>query len=181
MMQVYVKKNLGKIILAFLFLLTINACSYNESKIKGIVDREIGSGLIVERARLELEKQLGRNHSKLKSSLLETVSKKIKIDYEQIIIEGRRARVHVKAEIPRLEDIGALFSEARNIPRDKLIEFNTEELVKEINKTSRRPASRNELQTELYEFYIDFEKTKEWIPNRDQLGKAYSRKNLVAR
>lgn len=181
MVMGHVKKNLGKIILAFLFLLAINACSYNESKIKNIVDREIGSGLIIERARLELEKQLGRNDSRLKSSLLETVSKKIKIEYDQIIIEGRRARVHIKAEIPRIGDIGALFSEARDIPRDKLIDFNMDELLKEINKSSRRPASKNDLQTDFYEFYIDFEKAKEWVPNRDHLSRAYSRKNLVIR
>lgn len=174
-----VKKNMGKLFSAFLLVVLFNACSLNESKIKSIVDREIGSGLIVERARLELEKQLGRGHSKLKSSLLEAVSGKIKIEYTEVIVQGRRARVHVRAEIPRLEDIGALFSEARHFERSKIVDMSAEELMKEINKSSRRPASQNDLQTELYEFYVDFEKGKEWVANSEQLKKAYSKKNLV--
>ncbi|MGZ3690097.1 MAG: hypothetical protein ACXVAX_01250 [Pseudobdellovibrio sp.] len=180
-MPKFAQRNLGKIVFAFMFLILINACSYNESKIKSIVEREIGSGLIVEKARLELEKQLGRGDSKLKSSILEAVSNKIKIEYDEIIIEGRRARVHVKAEVPRLEDISALFSEARNIPKNKLADMSADELIKEINKNSRRPASENDLQTELYEFYVDFEKNKEWVANSDQLKKAYSKKNLTVR
>jgi len=175
------RKNIGKILSAILVVVLVNACSFNESKIKSIVDREIGSGLIVERARLELDKQLGKTDSKLKSSLLEAVSSKIRIEYTEIIVEGRRARVRVRAEIPRLEDIGALFSEARHMERSKIADMTIEELVKEINKSSRRPASQNDLQTEFYEFFVDFEKNKEWVANTDQLKKAYSKKNLVIR
>lgn len=162
-----------------LLLIFFNACSLSESKIKGIVDREIGAGLIVEKARLELEKQLGRGDSKLKSSMLELVSSKIKIEYTEVIIEGRRARVHVRAEIPKLEDIGALFSEARMLPKEKIAEMSADELMKEIMKNSRRPASENDLKTEVYEFNVDFEKNKEWVANSEQLKKAYSKKNLV--
>ena len=175
----FLKKNIGKLLGAFLLVLLFNACSFNESKIKSIVDREIGSGLIVERARLELEKQLGRGNSKLKSSLLETVAGKIKIEYTEVIVQGRKGRVHVHAEVPRLEDIGALFSEARHFDKAKIVDMTAEELMKEINKSSRRPASQNDLETETYEFYVDFEKGKEWVANADQLKKAYSKKNLV--
>ncbi|MCC2678723.1 MAG: hypothetical protein K0R29_1299 [Pseudobdellovibrio sp.] len=177
----FVKKNIGKIVSALLLVVLFNACSLNESKIKSIVEREIGSGLIVERARLELDKQLGRGHSRLKSTLLESVSSKIHIQYTEVIVQGRRARVHVRAEIPRLEDIGALFSEARHFERAKIVDMSAEELMKEINKSSRRPASHNDLQTETYEFYVDFEKQKEWVANSEQLKKAYSKKNLVIR
>jgi hypothetical protein len=180
-MPTFLKQNIGKIVCAILVVVLVNACSFNESKIKSIVDREIGSGLIVERARLELDKQLGRTDSKLKSSILETISSKINIEYAEVIVEGRRARVHVRAEIPRLEDIGALFSEARHLDRAKIVDMTEEELIKEINKTSRRPASQNDLQTDYYEFYIDFEKNKEWVANSDQLRKAYSKKNLIIR
>ena len=179
MLAKFFKNNVGKLISAMLILVLVNACSFNESKIKSIVDREIGSGLIVERARLELDKQLGRGDSKLKSSLLEMVSSKIKIEYTEILVQGRRARVHVRAEIPRLEDIGALFSEARNLPKEKIAEMTADDLLREINRSSRRPASQNDLQTELYEFNVDFEKNKEWQANTDQLKKAYSKKNLV--
>jgi ribosome-associated translation inhibitor RaiA len=180
-MPKFLKKNIGKIICGVLVVVLVNACSFNESKIKSIVDREIGSGLIVERARLELDKQLGRTDSKLKSSILEMVSSKIRIEYTEVLVEGRRARVHVRAEIPRLEDIGAIFSEARHMDRAKIVDMTADELVKEINKSSRKPASQNDLQTEFYEFYIDFEKNKEWVANSDQLRKAYSKKNLVTR
>lgn len=180
-MDKLVKKHIGKVICAILVVVSVNACSFNESKIKNIVDREIGSGLIVERARLELEKQLGRGDSKLKSSILDMVASKINIQYDEVLVQGRRARIHVKAEIPRLEDIGALFSEARNFPKDKIVEMSAEELLSEIGKTSRRPASFTDLQTEYYEFYVDFEKNKQWIPNSDQLKKAYSKKNLIIR
>lgn len=176
-----VKKNMGKIMGAFILVVLFNACSFNESKIKSIVDREIGSGLIVERARLELEKQLGRSHSRLKSSLMDSVSSKINIEYTEVIVEGRRARVYVRAEVPRLEDIGALFSEARHFDRAKIVDMSVEELKKEINKSSRRPASLNDLHTDVYEFYVDFEKQKEWVANSEHLKKAYSKKNLVIR
>jgi hypothetical protein len=179
MMAKFSKKQMGKIIIAILVVVMVNACSLNESKIKNIVDREIGSGLVVERARLELEKQLGRGDSKLKSSFLEMVSEKIKIEYIEVIVQGRRARVLVRAEIPRLKDIGALFSEARHLPKDKIVDMSAEELMKEINNNSRRPASQNDLETEHYEFYVDFEKGKEWVANTEQLKKAYSKKNLV--
>lgn len=180
-MPVFVKNNMWKLISALALVVLFNACSFNESKIKSIVDREIGSGLIVERARLELDKQLGRGHSRLKSSLMDSVTSKINIEYTEVIVQGRRARVLVHAEIPRLEDIGALFSEARHFERAKIVDMSVEELKKEINKSSRRPASQNDLQTEVYEFYVDFEKQKEWVANSEQLKKAYSKKNLVIR
>ena len=166
-------KYIYKILAAVSFIALINACSMNESKIKSIVDREIGADLIVEKARLELDKQLGKQHSKLKSSLLDMVSDKI------VIVEGRRARVRIHAKVPKLEDIGALFSEARNMPREKILDMSAQELVREINRSSRRPASQNDLRVEHYEFYIDFEKNKEWVANTDQLKRAYSKKNLV--
>ena len=162
-----------------LLVLMFNACSMNESKIKSIVDREIGAELVVERARLELDKQLGKKDSKLKSSMLEMVESKIDIEYTEVIVEGRRARVKVSAKIPKMEDIGALFSEARHLPREKIIDMSVQELIKEINKTSRRPASSNDLSVEHYEFFVDFEKNKDWIANSDQLKRAYSKKNLV--
>lgn len=172
-------KYLYKVLAGVSFIALINACSMNESKIKSIVDREIGADLIVEKARLELDKQLGKQHSKLKSSLLDMVSDKIDIEYTEVIVEGRRARVRIHAKVPKLEDIGALFSEARNMPREKILDMSAQELVREINRSSRRPASQNDLRVEHYEFYIDFEKNKEWVANTDQLKRAYSKKNLV--
>lgn len=172
-------KYIYKILVAVAVIGLINACSMSESKIKSIVDREIGPDLIVEKARLELDKQLGKKHSKLKSSLLDLVSDKIEIEYAEVIVEGRRARVKVRARVPKLEDIGALFSEARNLPREKILEMSALELIKEINRNSRRPASENDLRVEHYEFYIDFEKNKEWIANNEQLKRAYSKKNLI--
>lgn len=172
-------KYIYKILVAVSVIGFINACSMSESKIKSIVDREIGPDLIVEKARLELDKQLGKKHSKLKSSLLDLVSDKIEIEYVEVIVEGRRARVKVRARVPKLEDIGALFSEARNLPREKILDMSALELMKEINRNSRRPASENDLRIEHYEFYIDFEKNKEWIANNEQLKRAYSKKNLI--
>jgi hypothetical protein len=172
-------KYVYKILVAVAVIGLINACSMSESKIKSIVDREIGPDLIVEKARLELDKQLGKQHSKLKSSLLDMVADRIEIEYTEIIVEGRRARVKVQAKVPKLEDLGALFSEARNLPREKILEMSAQELIKEINRSSRRPASQNDLRVEHYEFFVDFEKNKEWIANNDQLKRAYSKKNLI--
>jgi hypothetical protein len=156
-----------------------SACSMNESKIKSLVERELGSDLIVEKARLELDKHLGRRDSKLKSNLLDAVSKKINIEFTDILVEGRRARVKVRAQIPKLEDIGALFSEGRNIPKERILEMSLDEFIHEINKQTRRPASDIDLKVEYYEFYIDLEKNKEWVTNSDQIKKAYSRRNIV--
>lgn len=172
-------KYIYKILVAVVVIGFINACSMSESKIKSIVDREIGPDLIVEKARLELDKQLGKQHSKLKSSLLDLVADRIEIEYTEVIVEGRRARVKVHAKVPKLEDIGALFSEARNLPREKILEMSALELMKEVNRNSRRPASENDLRVEHYEFFIDFEKNKEWVANNDQLKRAYSKKNLL--
>lgn len=160
-------------------ILLVNACSITESKIKSIVDREIGAELIVDRARLEIEKQIGKQDSKLKSSLLELVRKQTNIEYEEILVEGRRARIKVRADVPRLETLGALFSEARRIPKEKMIDMSAAEWMKEINRNSRRPASENDLQIDTYEFYIDFEKNKDWVADPDQLRRAYSKKNII--
>lgn len=168
-------KPLGFIIL-FLFL---SGCSLNESKLTSLVDREVGRSLIIEKARLELDKQLGRNDSKLKASLLAMVADKIHIQYNDFIIEGRRARVRVNAEIPKLQGLGALFAQARNIPKERLLEMTAEELLKELGRQSRGPASDVDLKTEVYEFTIDFEKEKQWVANSEQLKKAYSKKNLL--
>lgn len=163
-------------ILSFLF---VSGCSLNESKLTTLVDREVGRNLIVEKARLELDKQLGRNDCKLKSSLLEMVADKIHIQYNDFIIDGRRARVRVNAEVPNLKGLGALFAQARNIPRERLLGMSADELLAELGKHSRGPASEIEFKTEVYEFTVDFEKDKEWAANSDQLKKAYSKKNLL--
>ncbi len=162
-----------------LFFVFLTGCSLSESKLTSLVDREVGRNLIVEKARLELDKQLGRNDSKLKSSLLAMVGDKIHIQYNDFIIEGRRARVRVNAEIPRLQGLGALFAQARNIPKERLLEMTAEELIQELGRKSRGPASEVDLKTEVYEFTIDFEKEKEWVANSEQLKKAYSKKNLL--
>lgn len=162
-----------------IFLLFLAGCSLNESKLTSLVDREVGRNLIVERARLELDKQLGRNDSKLKSSLLEMVRDKIHIQYNDFIIEGRRARVRVNAEVPNLQGLGAIFAQAREIPKERLLDMTAEELLKELGRKSRGPASEVDLKTEVYEFTVDFEKEKEWSANSEQLKKAYSKKNLL--
>lgn len=162
-----------------LFFIVWTGCSLNESKLTSLVDREVGRDLIVEKARLELDKQLGRNDSKLKSSLLAMVSDKIHIQYNDFVIEGRRARVRVNAEIPRLQALGAIFAQARNIPKERLLEMTADELLKELGKQSRGPASEVDFKTEVYEFIVDFEKEKQWVANPDQLKKAYSKKNLL--
>ncbi len=162
-----------------LLILFLSGCSLNESKLTSLVDREVGRNLIVEKARLELDKQLGRSDSKLKSSLLAMVGDKIHIQYNDFIIEGRRARVRVTAEVPKLQGLGALFAQARNIPKERLIEMTAEELLKELGRQSRGPASDVDFKTEVYEFNIDFEKEKQWVANPEQLKKAYSKKNLL--
>lgn len=144
-----------------------------------LVDREVGRSLIIEKARLELDKQLGRRDSKLKSSLLGMIDDKIHIQYNDFIIEGRRARVKVNAEVPKLEGLGALFAQARNIPKDRMLEMTADELMQELGKKSRGPASEIGIKTEVYEFTVDFEKEKEWVANTDQLKKAYNKKNLL--
>jgi hypothetical protein len=174
-----IKKSWPHVIGVFCLVILFNACSMKESKIKSIVDREIGSALIVERARLEIEKQTGKGDSKLKVSLLEMVRNKISIEYTEVIVEGRRGRVRVHANIPRLETLGALFSESRNMPKEKMLDMTANEWIKEINRNSRRPASENDLQVDTYEFYIDFEKNKDWVADQEQLKKAYSQKNLI--
>lgn len=173
------KKTWPHLICITFLVVMFNACSMTESKIKSVVDREIGSGLIVEKARLEIEKQLGKQDSKLKSSLLELVKDKISIEYTEVLVEGRRGRVKVLAHIPKLETLGALFSESRYMSKEKMIEMTAAQWIKEINRNSRRPASENDLLVETYEFYVDFEKNKDWVANQDQLKKAYSIKNLV--
>ena len=162
-----------------LLLFFVSSCSLNESKLTSLVDREVGRNLIVEKARLELDKQLGKRDSKLKSSFLVMIGDKIHIQYNDFIIEGRRARVRVNAEIPKMDGIGAIFAQARYIDKERLLEMTADELLKEIGKKSRGPASDADMKTEVYEFTIDFEKEKEWTANSEQLKKAYNKKNLL--
>lgn len=159
--------------------LVMSGCFSSASRLESIVDREVGKAQFVEKTRLELDKVLGKQDSKLKDSLLDMVREKTQVDFVETIVDGRRARVRVKAIIPKTEDISALLLMANFLPKDKMLNMDVTELMGAISSGTRRPASQMDVHTDIYEFNVDFEKDHNWVVNSEQLQRAYSRKNLV--
>lgn len=169
---------------AFLnIFLVITACS-SEYKLQSILDNQIGKSKFVERTRLELDGILGKKDSKLKASILDLVEDKVKIEYSDILIDGKKARVKVVAVIPKMDEINSLIVLASFLPREKMLEMSIQEIVSEVGKNSRRPASAagyEGIASESYEFAVDFEKYKEWTANSEQLSRAFSKRNQISK
>lgn len=149
-------------------------------RLESIVDRQVGKDQMVERTRLELDKLLGQKDSVLKRSVLELVSSRVKINYDTII-DGKRARVNVRATVPKMDEMNTLLLLASFMPKDEMLNMTVQDLLVEISKNSRRPASLEDIRTEVYVFSVDFHKNKEWVVNTDHLQRAYSKKNLISR
>lgn len=149
-------------------------------RLESVVDKQVGKAQMIEKTRLELDKLLGQKDSVLKRSVLELVSSRMRVNYETII-DGKRARVHVRATVPKMDEMNTLLLLASFMPKDQMLNMTVQELFSEVSKNSRRPASLDDLRTEVYEFSVDFHKSKDWIVNTDHLRRAYSRKNLLSR
>jgi len=149
-------------------------------RLESMVDKEIGKSQLVAKTRLELDKMLGQEDSELKSSVLDLVSDRVKINYDTII-DGKKARVHVRAVIPKMDELNTLLILASFMPKDKMLKMSVEDLLTEVSKSSRRPASLEDIRSEIYEFSVDFEKNRyQWAINNEHLKKAYNKKNLVS-
>ena len=175
--------NVLKFCLALIILVAINACSTNESKIKAIVNREVGESQLVERSRLELENILGVEDSKLKNSLLDFINDNTEVVFHEVIVDGKRARVVIRATIPRVEEVSSLMLMSSSLPKEKVMNMELEQVFEEISKNSRQPASQMQISTEVYEFTVDFykDKDKAWMPNSEQLKKAFNKRNLISK
>lgn len=173
--------NLLKVALALFLIIAVNACSTNESKIKAIINKEVGEPQLVERSRLELENILGDQDSNLKNSVLDYVHDNIEVKFTEVIVDGKRARVSVKAVVPRVEEVSSLMLISSYLPKEKILKMSLEELLAEASKGSRQPASQMQINSDTYEFTVDFYKEKSWVPNMDQLRKAFNKRNLISK
>lgn len=161
----------------FLF---VAGCTSGESKLQAILDRQIGRSKFVERTRLELDSILGKKESKLKTSVLNFVADRVELKYTEIIIDGKRARVKVVANVPKMEEMSTLILMASFLPRETMLNMTIQDVFVEVAKNSRRPSSEN-ITNETYEFSIDFEKRKDWVANSEQLNRAFSKRNLITK
>jgi|GEM_PF-5234744 len=156
------------------------AYSTQESKIESILDGRIGEARIIEKTRLELDSILGKDNSKLKDSVLQFVSNRIEVKYSDIVVDGKKARVRVVAIVPKVDELNTLILLAGFLPRTDMLNMSLEDLINEIAKKSRSPASES-IRDETYEFSIDFKKNKQWVPNSDQLNSAFAKRNLISK
>lgn len=166
-------------ILSLFFVL--GACTSGESKLQSILDRQIGRSKLIEKTRIELDSILGKKDSKLKTSILNFVADRVELNYSDIVIDGKKARVKVVARIPKTEEMGTLILMASFLPREKMLEMTVDDVFVEVARRSRRPASREEVTTEVYEFSVNFEKHKDWVANAWQLSHAFSKRNLISK
>lgn len=174
--------NCLKLVTFLNLFLFITACSSGESKLLLILDKQIGKSKFVEKTRLELDSILGKKESKLKTSILNFVADRVELKYTEIVIDGKRARVRVVANVPKMEEMGSLILIVSYLPRQKMLDMTIQDIFIEAAKNSRRPASRHEdITNETYEFSVDFEKQKDWMANSAQLGHAYSKRNLISK
>jgi hypothetical protein len=170
-----------KIFVSLIIALFASSCSFNESKLESILDNQIGKAQLVEKNRLELDAILGKQDSQLKRSLLSFLSDQVDVQYSNIIIDGRKARVNVVAVVPKIDEVGSVLILASFLPREKMLKMSIQEILVEISKNSRRPASIEGINNETYEFSVDFKKEKDWIADSEQLKKAYTKRNLISK
>ena len=174
--------NVAKLCGILFLIFFVAGCSSGESKLQAILDRQIGRSKFVERTRLELDSILGKRDSKLKTSVLNFVADRVELNYTEIIIDGKRARVRVVASVPKMEEMSTLILLASFLPRETMLNMTIQDVFVEVAKKSRRPSSANEnITNETYEFSIDFEKRKDWVANSGQLNRAFSKRNLITK
>ncbi|MEQ1721845.1 MAG: hypothetical protein ABL930_01625 [Pseudobdellovibrio sp.] len=173
--------NVQKIFVSLIITIFASSCSFSESKLESILDKQIGKAQLIEKTRLELDAMLGKQDSKLKSSVLSFLSDRVVIKYTDIIIDGRKARVNVVAVVPKMDEVGTILLLASFLPREKMLKMSIQDVLAEISKNSRRPASEDDIKNETYEFSVDFEKDKDWFADSEQLKKAYTKKNLISK
>lgn len=174
--------NFAKLFGIIFLVYFVAGCSSGESKLQAILDRQIGRSKFVERTRLELDSILGKKDSKLKASVLDFVSDRVELKYTEIIIDGKRARVKVVADVPKTEEMSTLILMASFLPRETMLNMSIQDVFVEVAKNSRRPSGASEnITNETYEFSIDFEKRKDWVANSEQLSRAFSKRNLITK
>lgn len=154
-------------------------CLTQESRLESMLDRQIGRSRIMEKTRLELDSMLGKNDSKLKDSLYDFIQDRTRVQYKEVVVDGKKARVRVLATVPKLDELNTLILLSGFIPREKLLKMSVTELMAEISKRTRKPASEA-VRSETYEFFVDFEKQKNWMANPDQISNAFARRNLIS-
>jgi hypothetical protein len=170
-----------KIFVSLIIALFASSCSFNESKLESILDKQIGKAQLIEKTRLELDAILGKQDSELKRSLLSFLSDRVDVQYSDILIDGRKARVNVVAVVPKIDEVGGILILASFLNREKMLKMSILEVLAEVSKKSRRPASVEAIRNEIYEFSVDFKKDKEWIADSEQLKKAYTKRNLISK
>lgn len=173
--------NFQKIFASLILIIFVSACSSNQSKLESILDRNVGKAKLIAQTRLELDSTLGKQDSKLKTSVIGFLSERVDIQYTDVIVQGRRARVTVVATVPKMDEISAVLLLANFLPREKMLNMTIQDLLAEVSKSSRRPASEDDIKNETYEFSVDFEKGKDWVADSEQLKKAYTKRNLISK
>lgn len=173
--------DLQKIFASLMLVVFVTACSSNQSKLESILDRNIGKAKLLAQTRLELDSTLGKQDSKLKNSVIDFLSDRVEIKYKDVLVEGRRARVTVVATVPKMDEVAAILMLASFLPREKMLSMSIQDVLAEVSKSSRRPASDDDIKNETYEFSVDFEKGKDWVANSEQLKKAYTKRNLISK
>ncbi len=173
--------NFQKILVSFVITIFLSSCSFSEYKLESILDKQIGKSQLIAKTRLELDFMLGKQDSKLKSSVLIFLSERVDIKYSDIVIDGRKARVNVVAVVPKIDEVGTILLLANFLPREQLLRMSIQDVLSEVSKNLRRPASEDDIKNEIYEFSVDFKKDKDWIVNSEQLKKAFSKKNLISK
>ncbi|MBY0553814.1 hypothetical protein K2P97_04740 [bacterium] len=173
--------DLQKTFASLILVVFVTACSSNQSKLESILDRNIGKAKLIAQTRLELDSTLGKQESKLKSSVIDFLSDRVEIKYKDVLVEGRRARVTVVATVPKMDEVAAILMLASFLPREKMLSMSIQDVLEEVSKSSRRPASDDDIKNETYEFSVDFEKGKDWVADSEQLKKAYTKRNLISK
>lgn len=171
--------SLNFLIISLLSTVLFCGCLTQESRLESMLDRQIGKSRIMEKTRLELDSMLGKNDSRLKDSLFDFIQDRTRVEYTEVVVDGKRARVKVLATVPKLDELNTLILLSGFIPREKLLRMSVDELVLEISKRTRKPASEA-VRSETYEFFVDFEKQKNWMANPDQISNAFARRNLIS-
>ena len=132
--------NIAKFFGILFLLFFVAGCSSGESKLQSILDRQIGRSKFVERTRLELDSILGKKDSKLKTSVLNFVADRVELKYTEIIIDGKRARVRVVANVPKMEEMSTFILLASFLPRETMLNMTIQDVLLRSRKIHAGPA-----------------------------------------
>lgn len=160
--------------------LMITACTSSpEGKITQVMEIKIGKKAIMEKTSKELDTLLGKDSSKLKSSVIDFMDEKTKVSFSDIQVNGPQATVKVNIDMPKADEIGGLLFLAAFIPKETAMKMSINELLKEVSKGQRQVASINDLKMESYSAIVDLEFKDQWLIKNSDLSKIVTKKNKV--